>query len=115
MRSLKKMSVTGVIIFSLCLIASASNAEADSSTPKVLVNNNGQQQKLNESLKETDLEIKIRQKIEKELQDKEEFANAPVKGTSALNEKHSWWYVALMYFPNRMIDLSDMSGYYPVI
>ncbi len=107
MRFLKKMSLTGLVLFSLCLVVFADDAGAVKSTPKVPADN-GQQQKLSESLKETDLEIRIRQKIEKELQDKEDLANSPVKGTSALQEKQPCWRVALMYIPNRMIDLSDI-------
>lgn len=105
MQFLKRMSLAVLILFSLCLIVFADDTGVSDAKTKVLVDD---QQKINESLKETDLEIKIRQKIEKELQDKEELTNSSAKGASALQKKHPCWYVALMYLPNRMIDLSDI-------
>ena len=107
MRFFKKMILTGLVLFSSFLMLLADDTGSVDLTQKVSIDNE-QRQKLNESLKETDLEIKIRQKIERELQDKEELTNSPVEEKNKLQEKQSCWYIALMYLPNRMIDLSDI-------
>lgn len=31
-----------------------------------------------------------------------------IRGKSAIECKHSWWHLSLMYFPNRVMDLSDI-------
>lgn len=103
----KRISLIVLILFSICLIISADDTGAFNAIAEIADNNN-QQQKINETLKETDLEIKIREKIEKELLDKKEAGSSSVKGISAIQEKQSWCYIALMYLPNRMIDLSDI-------
>lgn len=65
-----------------------------------------EQEKLSNSLKETDLEIKIRQKIEKQIQEQ----NSVEQESSQVQTKtnHSALYIALMYIPNRLIDLTDI-------
>ena len=102
---LKKMSLTTLILFSLYLIVSADDAGAFNAEAKALSEN---QQKLNNFLNETELEIRIRQKIEKEMQDKVKIANSSARGASAINEKQPYWYIVLMYIPNRIIDLTDI-------
>ncbi|HBM17549.1 MAG TPA: hypothetical protein DD381_14570 [Lentisphaeria bacterium] len=64
-----------------------------------------QNDKLQTSLQETDLEIKMRQKIEKEIQEQNEIKEQSVLSE---NEEHSILHVALMYIPNRFIDLSEI-------
>jgi len=64
------------------------------------------QDKLSNSLKETDLEIKIRQKIEKQIQEQNSVAQESSQVQTKTN--YSDLHIALMYIPNRLIDLTDI-------
>lgn len=65
-----------------------------------------EQDKLSNSLKETDLEIKIRQKIENQIQEQKAVEQEVNKIQTKTN--HSDLHIALMYIPNRLIDLTDI-------
>lgn len=65
-----------------------------------------EQDKLSNSLKETDLEIKIRQKIEKQIKDQNVVDQESSQAQTKTN--YSDLHIALMYIPNRLIDLTDI-------
>jgi len=65
-----------------------------------------EQDKLSNSLKETDLEIKIRQKIENQIQEQKAVEQEANQIQTKTN--HSDFHIALMYIPNRLTDLTDI-------
>lgn len=66
-----------------------------------------QQNKIESSLQETDLEIKLRQKIEKQIREQNEAKEASVQNQTQFEERSNL-HIALMYIPNRLIDLTDI-------
>lgn len=92
--------------FTIMLLLSLSSLAAFADDSAVYENSATQDERLSNSLKETDMEIKIRQKIEKQIQ--EQNAVKEESAQTQTQENYSDLHVALMYIPNRLIDLSDI-------
>ena len=103
-----------------CLFAAYHSCLGTSILPQPPENNqssitvNEKERKLKESLNETRMEIKIRKKIERELNDKK-LEQAKQEQRKKQNEnnkpeesKKSLLHITLMYLPNRLIDLTDI-------
>jgi len=104
MPRIKKLSLTLLISIG-ALIAFADENSAENAQVQPATESAVQQDKLQSSLQETDLEIKMRQKIEKEIQEQNELKE---QSAQAETETHSIGHIALMYLPNRLIDITEI-------
>jgi len=102
----KKIAIMLLVSLS-SVIALADDSTAYESAAQPQINSSLQQDKIQSSLQETDLEIKLRQKIEKQIQE-QNAVNTESAQVQSQSKKHSDLHVALMYIPNRFIDLSDI-------
>lgn len=102
------------ILLSVCLCVSLyCNAQNESASKENSKKKDKEKNDLSKSLEETKLELKIKKKIKDQLKEKKKIEELEKEQQKGFKEpkpekKKSTLHKALMYLPNRLLDLSDI-------